>query len=305
MAVRRPVKWNGFGFSDLTSGEMTAIQSEIIRLYGSSPSVTLGVVSSGGSLGTLSDTRLQAGTGQTRTDRFATTAELQDVSTVTVDYSKLDDTSPGTAAIANQGFSWPLYRVSGGLQAMSLTDVYDTFIDPAMSILTGSDGGLTTAGTYTVSTSTSVASATLVSATPFFVDTRANADLYTADGLLETKDQPEVVLNYYLHRYNAASASNFSSYICYQLGGSDATSMSKANIRNQLQSLIKYFMQEEVGYNFSSGTARGTIITNTARTSSKYLTYQAGADDYRAQEVPDYDVSAATISTYRLYILRS
>lgn len=305
MAIRRPVKWNGFGFSDLTSGEMEAIRTEIIRLYGISPSVTLGVVTSGGSLGTLSDTRLQAGTGQTRTDRFATTAELEDVSTITVNYSRLDDTTPGTATPANQNYSWPLYRVSGGLRAMTLTDVYDTFINPAMTTLTGADAGTSTAGTYTVSTSTTVSGATLVSATPFFTDTRANADLYTADGLLETKDQPETVLNYYLHRYNAASAFNFTPYVSYQLGQTNATWLSKTNMRNQLQSLIKYFMQEEVSYNFSSGTARGTAITNTARSSSKYLTYQVNANDYRAQEVPDYDTSATTINTYRLYILRS
>ena len=305
MAIRRPVKWNGIGFSDLTSGEMAAIRNEIIRLYGISPSVTLGIVTSGGSIGTLTDTRLQAGTGQTRTDRFATTAELQDVSTISVNYSRLDDTSPGTASPANQNYSWPLYRVSGGLRAMTLTDMYDTFIDPVMTTLAGSDAGSQTAGTYTVSTSTSVSGATLVSSTPFFTDTRSNADAYSADGLLETRDQPETVLNYYLHRYNSASESEFSKYVSYELGGTDVTHMSKTNMRNQLQSLIKYYMQEEVSYNFTSGTSRGTTITNTARSSSKYLTFQVNADDYRAQEVPDYDTSATTVNTYRLYISRS
>ena len=86
MAVRRPVKWNGTGFIDLSSGEMTAIQNEVVRLYGANPSVTLSVVSSGGSLGTMSDTRLQAGTGTTDATDFDTEAELEDVSTVTVNY---------------------------------------------------------------------------------------------------------------------------------------------------------------------------------------------------------------------------
>lgn len=306
MAVRRPVKWNGDGIIDLTSGEMTAIQNEVIRLYGVNPSVALSVVSSGGSLGSISDTRLQAGTGTSDATDFDTEAELEDVSTITVNYSRLDQ-SVTSVALDNAGFSWPLYRVAGGLRAMSETDFYDTFIDSAISSLTGGDNGTVTAGTYTISTTTTLSGATEVSgtATPIFTDTRANADAYTADGLIETRDQPENITNYYLHRYDANTALAFSKVICHGIGSTDATFISQADFQTQLGSGIRHFMSQEVGYNLSSGTSRGTIITDTARTSGKYITFQAGDDDYRAQEVPDYDASASTINTYRLYILRS
>lgn len=306
MAVRRPVKWNGFGFLDLTSGEMTALQSEVIRLYGANPSVTLSVVASGGSLGTLSDTRLQAGTGTTNVDAFDSAGELQDVSTVTVNYSKIDQTV-GSVVLDNAGFSWPLYRVSGGLRAMTETDFYDTFIDPAMTLLTGSDSGSATAGTYTISTSSTLSGATEVSgsATPIFTDTRADATAYSADGLIETRDQPTTITNYYLHRWNSGAVGGFSKIVCHQIGSTDATWLSQADLRTQLGSGIRYFMSQSVTYNFSSGTSRGTAMLNTARASGKLLQFQVDADDYRSQIVPDYDASETTINTYRLYILRS
>lgn len=284
---------------------MDGLRNEAIRQYGLSPSVTLSVVNSGGSLGSLIDTRLQAGTGDIDASAFASEASLQDVSVIQVSYARIDDTTPGTAAYAREGFSWPLYRVSGGLQAMSLTDVYDTFVDPVLNTLSGGDAGTNTAGTYTVSASTSVSGATLVSSTPIFTDTRSNADNYTADGLLETRDQPETITNYYLHRWNPASAGSFSKYVCHGLSSTDATAMSEANIQSQLGSLIKYYMQEEVSYNLSSGTARGSAISNTARTGGKYITFQVDENDYRAQIVPDYDATATAINTYRLYISRS
>ena len=285
---------------------MIALFSEVIRLYGVNPSVTLSVVASGGSLGTLSDTRLQAGTGTTNVDAFDSAGELQDVSTVTVDYSKIDQTV-GSVALDNAGFSWPLYRVSGGLRAMTETDFYDTFIDPAMTQLTGSDSGSATAGTYTISTSSTLSGATEVSgsATPIFTDTRADATAYTADGLIETRDQPTTVTNYYLHRWDSGPESEISKIVCHEIGSTDATWLSQTDLRTQLSSGIRYFMSQSVTYNFSSGTSRGSAMLNTARSSGKLLQFQVDADDYRSQIVPDYDASESTINTYRLYILRS
>ena len=306
MAIRRPVKWDGSGITDLTSLEMSSIQNEVIRLYGANPSVTLSVVSSGGSLGTLADTRLQAGTGQTDATDFPTAGELEDVSTITVNYSKIDE-SVSSVALDNAGFSWPLYRATGGLRAMTETDFYDTFIDPAMTLLTGNDSTTLTAGTYTISSSSTLSGATEVSgsATAIFTDTRADATAYTAAGLLETRDQPTNVQSYYLHRWNAASELNFTKVISHAIGSTDATWLSKTNFRTQLGSGIRHFMAQAVTYNYSSGTSRGTAMLNTARTSGKLLQYQVDVDDYRAQEVPDYDTEASTINTYRLYISRS
>lgn len=304
MAIRRPVKWDGSNIRDFTSSDVQSIVSETIRLYGNDPSVLLSVVSSGGNLGTLTDTRLQAGAGQTDATDFPTAAELEDVSVVTVNYSRINQ-SLDAVAVNRSNYSWPLYRSGGSLRAMSETDVYDTFIDPALTTLSGGEAGSNTAGTYTVSSSTSLTGATLVSAIPIFTDTRAEADAYTADGLPETKDQPTTITNYYLHRFNSQSIFFITQPISYQLGQTNGQIIPKVNFRNQLLSLVRYHMNQEVSYSFSTGTARGTVMTNTARSGSKYLTYQVSADDYRAQEIPDYNSTAGTINTYRLYINRT
>ena len=64
---------------------------------------------------------------------------------------------------------------------------------------------------------------------------------------------------------------------------------------------IRYSWSSTVGANISKNS-RGTAMLDTRLNSSTRLTNQVG-DDYRAQEVPSG--SATTISTHRLYIVRS
>ena len=63
------------------------------------------------------------------------------------------------------------YTSSGHIQAMSLQDVKDTFLHPAIDLLSSAQHQLNNS-TYTLATSTSLAGSTLVSSTPIFVDTR-------------------------------------------------------------------------------------------------------------------------------------
>ena len=79
------------------------------------------------------------------------------------------------------------YNSSGQIQAMNLQDVKDTFLHPAIDLLTTGSTTTQQAGTYTISTSTSLTGATNVS-TPIFSDTRADTSLYTAGGIGETLD---------------------------------------------------------------------------------------------------------------------
>ena len=62
---------------------------------------------------------------------------------------------------------------------MSLQDVKDTFLHPAIDLLTASTTTTQQAGTYFISSTSSVAGATEVSgsATPIFLDTRADTTL--------------------------------------------------------------------------------------------------------------------------------
>jgi len=306
MAVRTPLKLNGTNLQEMSADEITAIRTEAIRLYGLSPSVTLSVVTSGGNLGTINDTRLQAGAGITRVDRFATLAELDDVSTVTVGYSKLNEAyDTSEVEWTDATYSYPLYYDAGDLREMTATDFADTFIYPAIDTLTTGSTGTAQAGTYFISTATTVAGATLVSATPVFTDTRANAALYTADGLIETRDQPTTITNYYLHRVNSASAAGHELPICYTKTGTNLYQTPSATFTTALQSMIRYYAAEITGtkidYNINgTGNNRGTAMTDTKLNSSTYLTLQVNTDDYRAQEVPSG--TSTTISTYNLRI---
>ena len=170
MAVRTPLKLDGSDLREMTTAEINAIKDEAARLYGLTPSVTLAVVGSGGNLGTISDTRLDAGAGSTSTTAFPDSATTDDVSTITVNYSKLNtaiDTSE--ADWTNATYSYPLYYDGADLVEMSAADFGDTFIKPAIDDITATGSS---PGTYFISTSNSVVGATLVSATPVFTDTR-------------------------------------------------------------------------------------------------------------------------------------
>ena len=61
MAVRSPLKNDSGNVKEMTSAEVDQIVDQIVYQYSLNPSVSLSVVSSGGSLGTITDTRLQAG----------------------------------------------------------------------------------------------------------------------------------------------------------------------------------------------------------------------------------------------------
>ena len=183
------------------------IVDQVVYQYFLNPSVTLSVVSSGGNLGTLNDTRLQAGAQSTSVSSFPSEATTAEPSTVTVNYSKISSTNASVSTpTADTGKTWPIYYTdTGEIRAMSITDVKDTFIHPAIDLLTSGSTTTQQGGTYQISTSTSVTGNTLVSSTAVFTDTRANASAYTASGIPETLDQPTTITNYYLHKIDGSN----------------------------------------------------------------------------------------------------
>ena len=315
MTARRPVKLDGNNnIQECTDAEITALVRETIRQYGDSPSVTLAVGS--GNLGNLSDTRTKAGAAGSDATNFDTASELANVATVTVNYNKIIQAIVSVASLesTDDDFSFPLY-VDGNdnLRAMSLADVNDTFVAPAVLLMCTTGTGTDQAGTYTITASSSAASGeTNVSTTAVFTDTRANADAYTAGGIPETLDQPTTINNYFLHRMNSASAAT----IVRPLVSVTANTLKiqqypVASLRAFLAHAIKYAVGtgavsgSTITYSWAStGTTstRGTAMLDTKLNGSTRITNQVG-DDYRAQEVPAG--SAATISTHRLHIRRA
>jgi len=310
MAVRKPLYYVSNNLREMTTAMVTEIVKQAVYQYSLNPGVTLSVVGSGGTLSAMSDTRLQAGAATTDVTDFDTASETPDVSTVTVTYDKVSHSNASVSPTSDTGKTWPVYyNASGQIQAMSLTDVKDTFLHPAIDLLASGSTGTDQGGTYHVSASNSVSGSTLVSSTPIFTDTRANTSLYTAAGIPETLDQPTTVTNYYLHRINGVSGTYTEPYFI------DASNNIKEYTTAAFDSLLQEWMRYTavssvdgyaLSYNIGTsglGNTRGTGMVDTKLNSSTYATLQVNTDDYRTQEFPSG--SAVAQNTYYLRILKS
>ena len=184
---------------------ITEIVNRCIYVYGSNPSATVTVVSSGGNISpTMTDTRKQAGAydesfgdgDNTHGDAgdFPSTSASSVKTGATFDKISQSNASVSTPTDTNNKLYPIYYDGSGSIQAMTATDVFDTFINTAINTLVD---GNDRAGTFRIHTATSLSGHTLISSTPVFTDTRANTGAYSAGSIPETRDQPFDVNNYY------------------------------------------------------------------------------------------------------------
>jgi len=308
MAVRAPLYNNSGNLQEMTTTMVSEIVDQIVYQYSTDPSVALSVVSSGGSLAAINDTRLQAGAMSTSTTAFPTEATTAEPSEVTVSYDKVSSANASVTPTTDTGKTWPVYYTSGGnIQAMSLQDVKDTFLHPAIDLLTAATTTTQQAGTYTVHTANTLAGATIVHADPIFVDTRADTSAYTAGGIGETLDQPTTITNYYLFKIDGSDTSYTSPM--YIRSDNDLQEYTESGFEDLCKEWIRKTAADSVdGYAISynigttgSGVTRGSGMADTILTggSGNYQTRFVDADDYRAQEFPD-----GTPSTANTYFLR-
>ena len=149
MAVRSPLKNDSGNLKEMSSAEVNGIVDQIIYQYSLSPSVELSVVGSGGNLGTINDTRLQAGAMATNASAFPSEATTDEPSVVTVSYDKISQSLASVSPTSDTGKTWPAYYTSSGhIQAMDLQDVKDTFLHPAIDLLVAGTTTTQQAGTY-------------------------------------------------------------------------------------------------------------------------------------------------------------
>ena len=309
MAVRAPLYLDSGNLKEMDAGQVDEIVDRAVYQYSISPSVELSVANSGGNLGIISDTRLQAGDSITRTDRFANEGETDEPSTVTVNYNRIIQAASNPSTTTDSGKTWPIYRDNNGnIHAMSLTDVKDTFLHPAIDLLTL--GTLTTkqGGTYHINSASNVSGSTLVSGTPVFVDTRADTAQYTAGGIGETLDQPTTITNYYLHRIDGVN-SGYTNPM-FITAGNDLQEYTDAGFDVLLQQWIKSLAAVSsegyrISYNINgAGVSRGSGMADTKLNGAgNYQTLYVNTDDYRAQEFPNG--SPTTENTYFLNINKS
>jgi len=313
MAVRAPLKNNSGNLQEMSTTEVNEIVDQIVYQYSLNPSVSLSVVGSSGTLSAITDTRLQAGATSTSASSFPSEATTAEPSVVTVTYDKISETRASITPTSDTGITWPVYYTSGGgIQAMSLTDVKDTFLHPAIDLL--ASGSLTTqqAGTYHINANTSVTGSTEVSGskTAVFVDTRAGTGAYSAGSIPETQDQPTNITSYYLHK---VTGSDTSYTLPISIDGSNNLQIyPEATFESLIQEWIRYTAVSSTdGYSLSynigtsgSGNTKGSGIADTRLNGSgNYQTRFVNADDYRAQEFPNG--TATTIATYFLRINKS
>ena len=313
MAVRSPLYYNSGVLQEMSTEMVDTIIDQIIYQYSLNPSVSLSVVSSGGSLDAITDTRLQAGAASTNASAFPNEATTAEPSVVTVSYDKITETRASVTPTADTGKTWPVYYTSGGnVQAMSLTDVKDTFLHPAIDLLVAGTTTAQQAGTYHINTSSNVTGSTEVSAsaTAVYADTRADTSAYTAGGITETLDQPTTINSYYLHRING-SDNTFVEPVFIDTNN-NLKEYLEADFESLMQEWIRYTaVSSSDGYSISynvgssgSGNTRGSGMADTRLNGSgNYQTRQINTDDYRAQEFPDG--TPTTIATYYLRINKS
>ena len=222
--------------------------------------------------------------------------------------SKINQTNASLTPTADTGKLWPVfYNSSNQIQAMSITDVEDTFLHPAIDILVSGSTGTSQGGTYHISTSTSVSGSTLVSSTAVFQDTRANTSLYTAGGIPETLDQPTTITSYYLHKITGSDTSYTLPFFIN--ADNNIQIFAEATFESLLQEWIRHTAAAStdgyrLSYSYTTGNNRGTGMTDTKLDGSgNYQTRFVNANDYRAQEFPNG--TAQTQNTYYLKINKS
>ena len=320
MAVRRPLYYDSGNLREMTDTQIAQIKARMFWSYVSNPSVALTVVNSGGTLGTITDTRLQAGAVSTSASSTPTEAETAEPSIVNVAIARIQQTIASDPNPATTPTQYPAYYTAdGNVRAMNLQDMYDTFaIEVFDGGWTAADGStvypsLLAAEIYTIHTTTSLTDYTAVpgpdgsTIIPVFSDTRADVAAYDVNNIPEDQDQPTTIQDYYLLKKDIPALPALPSMVRVNTDG-NVVAMTSAAIDTAIGAAIRYLIQAETGYKIryeygvngsGTGTPVGSAMTDSRLDGSgNYQTLYVGADDYRAQEFPDG--SQQVINVYTL-----
>jgi hypothetical protein len=297
MAARTPLKLNSGNPKEMSTTDLNNIKSRMAYLYFTHPSVTLSVVWSGGSLASMNDTRTLAGAGTSDATNYHTQAETPNVSTKTVTYDMIHQSTASLGAPADTSSRrFPIWQTGGNIKAMTLQEMYDTFVGSAIDTIVA-------AQPYKIHTTTTAPSGyTLVSDVPVFQDSQADISDYTAGGIPEATDQYETNTRYWLHSKNGDSVS-YSSRPMYITSSNHLKEYTEAEFDAILKEVIRYTTVNLASnklrfYIGGSGTTCGSSIVNKKYNSSTYQQRYGGTDDYRTQEFPAG--SSVAVNTYYL-----
>lgn len=317
MAVRTPVYYNTSTgeLQEADSAEMTRHYKLSIYRFASdvTPEVVKDQNEYGGnwpSIGTMTDTRLQAGTAGSDNRNFDTAAELEDVSEITTVFELFATARGGTksnaGSIYNELRDYPVYLdADNNLRTMTQDDFIDTFIAPAFDRMGTADPSDSADYDYLLGTfwidgsslnSFDIDGYTFLKAnlTPVFTNTIADIDAYTASGLPEVRDQPDPNPfngDYYMYFLRRKESTRPTEPLYIDSSG-DLKSYSSDEWNTIIQRHARYYADQAMTYSISggeNGTIAGKVMGDTMvdeqYDSSTVLENQVG-DDYRSQEVP-------------------
>ncbi len=323
MAVVRPIYYNAGNVQQMSDSQIDDLKTFCIYKYAISGAITLTVSSSNtGNIGTINDTRLQAGNFSTSATAYPSEATTAEPSVVTVGYNRINQnisTSYSTLT-ADNGNRYPAYiDENNNVRAMSITDMKDTLIHPAFDSLFSTSTTLAQAGTYFITAHATPQTGTnrsiVVSNTAIFEDTRANPAAYSAGSIPEALDQPQTVEGYYLQKNEYETEPVTSMTLPLKIdGNSNLQEYPRADLGTMLDNFMGYTaINSTDGYTlrYTAGTTggggtytKGSGIADTRLNGSgNYQQRFVNADDYRAQEFPNG--TATTVATYYLRIVKA
>ena len=312
MAVRTPVYYNSSAdeLQEADSAEMTRHYKLSIYRFASdvTPEVVKDQNEYGGnwpSIGTMTDTRLQAGAAGSDNTNFDTAAELEDVSEISTVFELFEVNRGGSksnaGSVYNELRDYPVYLdADNNLRTMTQDDFIDTFIAPAFVRMGTADPTDSADYDYLLGTfwfsdetaaSFTVDGYTFLKAnlTPVFTNTVADIDAYTADGLPEDQDQPDADLeqDYYMYFLRRQESTRPTEPLYIDSDG-DLKSYSSDEWNTIVQRHARYYADQAMAYSISggeNGTIAGKVMGDTLvdqqYDSSTVLQNQVG-DDYRS-----------------------
>lgn len=315
MAVVKPLFINSDNnLQEMTDAQVLLHKQKAIYQYSLDPSALLTVVSnSGANMAAITDTRLKSGVSVVSVSADPSASTSAPSATTDVSFDKINfayDTSSGQTE-DNDNRAFPIYRNSDGdIRAMSLDDMKDTFLHPAIDLMVVADASAddsNVAGTYRIHTASSLTDFTEVSGanTAIFTDTTSTG---FAAGSIGTAGSTQT-----------GSSSSVQSFFLLRRNGTDVdtSSIKLAQINSDgniqeysdggtelLGNWLKFTAgQSGDGYKITyaigasvSGTQRGSSILNKQLGSTVTSTTLVNTNDYRAQQFPSG--SATTTNTY-------
>ena len=299
---------------EMTDAQILLWQQRAIFHYSLNPSAKLEVVSnSGANMAAITDTRLQTGAAVVSVSADPSSSAGAPSATTDVSFDKIDfqyNTTVGQTN-DNDNRAFPIFRNSDGdIQAMSLEDLKDTFLHPAINLMVVADASAddsNVAGTYRIHTASSLTDFTEVSGggTAIFTDTTSTGFAAASIGTAGTSQagSSSTVQSFFLMRRDGTDVDT-SSIKLAQIN-SDGDIQEYADGGSTLLGNWLKFTAGQSGDGFKityaigasvDGTQRGSSILNKQLGSAVTSTTLVDTNDYRAQQFPSG--SATTTNTF-------